>query len=100
MSGVTVERLRVYLEENKVWIPRNASKEQLEAAVARHYLDGKKVDLKSCFGLWQNEDMNCMTCNYNVGCFKASFGVDRIEYDQQFKKHSKNRVKNGDSTSA
>jgi hypothetical protein len=76
-------KLLQYCEANKIAVPKDATVEQLNAAIVRaafHKTEVKQDKTKSCFGFWENEDSNCGTCDFEGKCFKASFGVDKQTY--------------------
>jgi len=77
---LNARRLLEYCEEHDIYVPKGATRAYLEAAVARHALHGKKSDQKGCFGFWQRELMDCMTCDYESPCFEVSMGTERDKY--------------------
>lgn len=89
----TMVQLQAYLKKHEVWVPKDAPRAYLEAAVMRHHLHaaGKLVDLGRCFGLWQDEDMSCLTCNAQGSCMAASLGMPGDEYLRQFEKQRARR---------
>lgn len=59
-------------------MPKTATREQLEAVIARSWLHMTKPEPDKsvgCFGYFAKDDMNCKFCDYRGECAKAAFGV-------------------------
>jgi len=83
------EHFQKYLDAHKIWFPKDAKMEELVSAVARHRLSLSQAlinGVSSCFGLWEDENSNCMTCDYEKACFKVSMGTEKEAYLQKAEK--------------
>lgn len=85
---MTLKRLLAYCKEKGIFVPGSATKEYVEAAIVRAHYNGREVeDQKGCFGLWQEEDSNCVLCDWKDKCFSASLGgIDREKYMRAFER--------------
>jgi len=77
---VTMERLKEFCAEHDIAVPSGAMRPQLEAAIARSWLHLNEVDANSCFGYWEDGDMNCHTCGFENMCFEAALGTTKARY--------------------
>ena len=76
---LTLVKLRKYCEENEIAVPKTASREVLEAAITRTYLNHKKISgnkVIGCFGYYYKNDMNCKFCRLSKDCSQVSYGTD------------------------
>lgn len=88
LRGLTRDKLLAYCREHEISVPSSASKEQIEAAIARAYLhlQEAKPGKFGCFGYWDGEDQNCHRfCKYREECLKSSVGMSM----KQYKRHEK-----------
>ena len=77
------ETLLKYCEEHKIFVPKDAGLDVINAAIVRAYYHRRSAKIpegSECFGFWANEDATCMTCDFETKCFRASIGMDRKEY--------------------
>lgn len=79
--SLTKKRLEEYCQKKKINVPRNASVEFLQAAIVRasmHNCLGPTT--KNCFGLWENDNATCVTCDLEAVCFETSIGMSKEDY--------------------
>ena len=89
------ERLKKYCDDHDIAVPPNASRLQLEAAIARSFMHQKDISPHNkigCFGLFTDADMNCVKfCRFKDPCFKVSLGTDEKKLARFEKKVNKIR---------
>lgn len=76
-----------------IWVPPKPTMDFLVAAIARHALNGQTLSRKSCFGLWAKDDNNCLSCDLENACFKASMGMDKETYWKKLENADKLRFR-------
>lgn len=77
------DKLIEYCKKHDIMVPPGAKVEYLNAAIVRHHLKNKDVKLeegRSCFGFWEHEDTDCVTCDHEKDCFKTSHGMSKEDY--------------------
>lgn len=76
------KKLIDYCERHDIMVPPKATVEYLNAAIVRHNLNNKdiKIENKTCFGFWEHENTNCLTCDYEEECFRAAHGMSKEDY--------------------
>lgn len=84
------EALEDYCKKNSINIPTGASKPMLERLIVRAFLHNKTLKQDSCFGFWEQDDNNCLTCSFEPHCFKASLGMEKETY---FKKLDNQKIR-------
>jgi hypothetical protein len=90
---ITRERLLEFCEKHKIEVlNKKASLRELQALIARWVLDNETVNRKSCFGLLDTDDNNCLSCDFRAACFKLSFGTDEETYWKRIEKADKPKV--------
>lgn len=75
--------LQRYCLENEIPVPASATREELEAFITRAILHGRKLNPDErfgCFGLWSEDDTNCLVCNYTEECTNISLGMQPKRY--------------------
>jgi len=78
------KQLEEYCAKHSIWVPPKASKNYLEAAIARAVYHRGKSNKKNCFGYWAKEDSSCLVCDLSEACFEASMGMDMESYQKAF----------------
>jgi hypothetical protein len=82
--SITMKDLQRYCLENEIPVPKSATREELEAFITRAILHGRKLnpdEAFGCFGLWSEDDTNCLVCIYNEECTKVSLGMPTKRYE-------------------
>jgi hypothetical protein len=81
--SVTMKVLQRYCLENEIPVPASATREELEAFITRAILHERTLkpdQAHGCFGLWGDDDTNCLTCVYAEECAKVSLGMAAKRY--------------------
>jgi len=79
-------RLIAYCEHYGVKVPSQPTIEYLVRAVSLHFLDGKRVWVKQCFGLRAQDNPNCIMCDVEKQCFKSTIGLEKTDYIKKINK--------------
>lgn len=74
------EQLEEYCKKHEINVPSGSTKPILERIIVRAFLHNKPLKQDSCFGFWEQDDNNCMTCSFESNCFKASLGMEKEVY--------------------
>lgn len=82
-----------YCKSTELFTTKSPSKTFLEATVSRAYDHQSESDSDTCFGNWANEDMSCMTCDFQEDCFEASIGIKRKDYFKEFEKEENPKIR-------
>lgn len=85
-----------YCIENEIFVPNKAvSKEYLEAAIVRHFLNKNEAVLKivECFGFWENENSDCMVCDHSEKCRSNSIGMDWEKYRKAVDREENKKIR-------
>lgn len=98
MKTISRDKLFKFCTDNEIVVQKTATREQLEAAIARSYLNGREVKPHKdygCFGLYSEDDMTCQKfCDYREDCIKASLGMTEEQHDRLKKSVVKVRFAN------
>lgn len=81
-QAITIETLKQYCRTHDVKIRANATKSEIEAAIARAALHGIKIESGHCFGYWSATDIECQYCSSQDRCFNLSLGLIGANRDQ------------------
>ena len=89
------ERLIEYCKKQKIAVPPGASVDFLVRAICRLYLNltDAPVEAENCFGYHGHEESNCMVCDFEEKCFKASIGMSKEEYFKKLEKLESPRIR-------
>ena len=93
---MTKKRLMRYCDEHDIFYPKTASLEYLQAAIVRAHFNSTEKPVKGqkgCFGFWEQDESNCVICDFKDKCFKASIGMDREAYFKSFKALDNPRIR-------
>ena len=90
-----IEHLKKYCKENEIFVPKNATKKYLEAAVVRHFLNKNKATLSivECFGFWENENSDCLVCDHAERCRSNSLGMDWEKYRKAVDREENKKIR-------
>jgi hypothetical protein len=80
---ITLQRLQDYCKKHDIAVPKTATRDQLEAAIARALLHMGQAPADpeiGCFGNWSEHDMNCNFCALEEHCYRSAIGADRKKY--------------------
>jgi hypothetical protein len=87
------ERLIEFCDKKGIWVPsKKTSLKELTVLIARWALNNETVERKSCFGLLDIEDNNCLSCDFRNQCFKISMGTDEETYWKRLDKIDKPKI--------
>jgi len=81
-QAVTIETLKQYCRTHDIKIRSNATKAEIEAAIARAALHGIKIESGHCFGYWSATDIECQYCASQDQCFNLSLGLSKENREQ------------------
>ena len=93
---ISVDKLKQYCRDHDIAVPATALRSQLEAVIVRAALHLGFIESDAqigCFGLWEDENMNCQLCNHCDPCFEVSVGTTREKYDRSEAKDLDPRVR-------
>jgi hypothetical protein len=86
-KAVKKEDLINFCKRQNIFVPKSVTMKYLYCAISRMYLHGHDDRVKnSCFGYWEQDEANCLTCDYETDCFAQSMGMDKDAYLAQLKK--------------
>jgi hypothetical protein len=80
------ETLLKYCKEKKIAIFKDATVEQIQAAIVRTFLHKTEIERNkdaSCFGFWEHENSICETCDHTEKCFEAGFAMEKKRYEKK-----------------
>ena len=85
---VKKEDLIKYCKRHNIFIPKGVVKiEYLTSAIHRMLMHGQAPELTiGCYGYWEEDDVNCVTCEFASKCFTQSMGMPEEEYMKKYKK--------------
>ena len=84
---LTIKKLVEYCEKNDIFVPKKFKREYLIAAITRYAKHNQIIKFTmSCFGWWGHDNDICIYCDYEKECFEVSIGMNRNDYDNEYRK--------------
>ena len=78
-ASYSTKKLQDFCKSHDIAVPKTASREQIEATIARSYLhqcEAESHEKFGCYGFYSQDDMNCKKfCSNRESCFKDSLGT-------------------------
>ena len=90
------DKLIEYCEKHEIMVPKGATVEHLNAVIVRHSLNKKDVKLEdgnTCFGFWEHENTDCVTCDFEGKCFRAAHGTSKEDYFKKLERLENPRIR-------
>jgi len=86
---MTKDNLIKYCKDNDIYMPKDCTKEYLEAVIVRYSRHKKKINSDTCYGFWAEDEGSCLACEYEEKCFRVSIGMDKDTYFKKYNNHIK-----------
>ena len=79
------QQLENFCKDKRIFVPKGATKRYLESVIVRAFNHKQHIYKRSCFGWWQNENSECLLCDFKDQCFEASVGLDKKSYERKLR---------------
>lgn len=88
-KGIRIQELYDFCKRHNIWIPyKNIGRNYLVSSIARmfYHNESPKSSHGCCYGYWESDNPNCLTCKFELDCFEDSIGMEKAEYTKRINK--------------